>query len=54
VVPEVTDAKVAEGNTELSVLSGLVHGNGPNGLAATLDTWIRRVFGAKSVADVLS
>ena len=33
VVPEVTDAKVAEGHTELSVLSGLVHGNGPNGLA---------------------
>jgi hypothetical protein len=39
VVPEVTDAKVAAGNTELSVLSGLVHGNGPNGLAVVTTTF---------------
>ena len=39
VVPEVTDAKVAEGHTELSVLSALVHGNGPNGLAVVTTTF---------------
>ena len=39
VVPEVTDAKVADSNTELSVLSALVHGNGPNGLAVVTTTF---------------
>jgi hypothetical protein len=33
VVPEVTDPAEAEKATELSVLSAVAHGNGPNGLA---------------------
>jgi hypothetical protein len=32
-VPEVVDAEVAEKEVELSVLSALAHGNGPNGVA---------------------
>jgi hypothetical protein len=31
-VPEITDAAVAEQETELTILSAVAHGNGPNGL----------------------
>src|SRR5262249_11114180 len=33
VVPEITDPAEAESETELTVLSAVAHGNGPNGLA---------------------
>jgi hypothetical protein len=32
IVPEVTDAALAEQETELAILSAVAHGNGPNGL----------------------
>lgn len=33
VVPAITDARTAESETELAILSAIVHGNGPRGLA---------------------
>lgn len=36
IVPEVTDPAQAEQETELSILSAVAHGNGPNGLAVVL------------------
>ncbi len=41
VVPEITDPARAEEETELAILSAVVHGNGPNGLAV-----VQAVFGA--------
>jgi hypothetical protein len=41
VVPEITDPAKAEEETELAILSAVVHGNGPNGLAV-----VQAVLGA--------
>jgi hypothetical protein len=36
IVPEVTDPALAEQEAELSILSAVAHGNGPNGLSVVL------------------
>jgi hypothetical protein len=36
IMPEITDQAEAEKETELAVLSAVVHGNGPNGLAVVM------------------
>ncbi len=38
IVPEVTDQAEAENEAELSILSAVAHGNGPNGLAVVMAT----------------
>ena len=45
-MPEVTDLAEAQQEAELAILSGVVHGNGPNGLAV-----VQAAFGALARFD---